>query len=136
MGRPINSRYFGPDAGSDGFQITGTAVFDGLAEACYIVKQKGSKRFVIADAATGLKTTVATLTDGAPTVNGEMQILVNGTESASKITAHKVVTFAGDVFVWDDIISAADAVNDVIDADLGADVDDNPDLGNDFTISE
>jgi hypothetical protein len=127
MGRPISKRYFGENAGSDGFQITGQGFFGaGPAEACYIVKQKGSKRFVIADALTGSKTAVATLTDGAPTTEGEMQILVNGTESAKKITAHKVVTFSGDVFVWDDIVDAADAVDDVVDADLGDDTDNNP----------
>lgn len=124
MGRPIDKKFFGPDAGGDGFQITGTAWFtgEGAAEACYIERQRSTRKFEITGVTSG-KTEVMPLGDGAPAAEGDFQVLVNGTESARKITAHKVVSFAGDVFVWSDITKAADSATDSVDADLGADTD-------------
>jgi len=124
MGRPLSKRYFGPDAGGDGFQLIGTAWFQGeiAAEACYVLDQKSTSRFLVKGVTSG-KEEIMSLKDGAPAAAGDFQIPVNGTESAKKITAHKVVTFAGDVFVWDDVINAADDPADVVDADLGNDAD-------------
>lgn len=127
MGRPIDKKFFGPDAGGDGFQITGTAFFGaGPAEACYVVRQRSNRKFEVADVATGLKIQVCKLVDGAPVADGEMRIAVNTTESAKKITAHRIYSFAGEMFVWSDITKAATIVDDAVDADLGDDVDVNP----------
>ena len=117
----------GPDAGGDGFQITGQANFDGAAEACYILRQRSSRKFEIADSATGLKTMVASLSDQAITAPGLIfHVLVNGTDHASIIRAHRVSTFEGNSFVWSDITKEATVVDDVVDGDLGDDVDVNP----------
>jgi hypothetical protein len=126
MGRPIDSKYFGPDAGGDGFQITGSAWFEGgiAAEACYIVRQRSNRKFEVADAATGLTTLVCKLVDGAPAAPGEMSIAINGgADYARKITAHRVYGFAGGFYVWSDITKEADSATDSVDADLGDDTD-------------
>jgi hypothetical protein len=124
MGRPLNKKFFGADGA--GFQITGTAWFDGegAAEAAFIVEQKASRRFLIEGVTSG-KTQAMSLGDGTPAQAGDFQVLVNGSESAMKITAHRVSTFAGDSFAWSDITDAADSASDSIDADLGDDTDNN-----------
>lgn len=127
MGRPINKRFFGPDAGGDGFQITGLAWFAGAAigaENCYIVSQKSNHRYEISN---GTLTEIRTLTDAALVQDdGLFHILVNGTEHANKLSAHRVHTFEGNSFVWSDITKAAASVTDAVDADLGGDTDINP----------
>ena len=95
MGRPLNKRNFGtPTAGGDQIKVNfhnGTAVKEG-----YIVKQKGSKRFVCEEIGTGGEFT-CTLTTGklpAALAAGEMSISVQGNDAetygVSKITGRKV----------------------------------------------
>ena len=95
MGRPLNKRNFGaPTAGGSEIKVNfhnGTAVKEG-----YIVKQKGSKRFVCEEIGTGGEFT-CTLTTGklpAALTAGEMAISVQGNDSetygVSKITGRKV----------------------------------------------
>ena len=95
MGRPLNKRNFGPPTAA-GNEIkvnfhNGTAVKEG-----YIVKQKGSKRFVCEEIETAGEFT-CTLTTGklpAALVAGEMSISVLGADAetygVSKITGRKV----------------------------------------------
>jgi hypothetical protein len=128
MGRPIDSKYFGPDAGGDGFQITGQAWIPGdtAAKACYIVRQRSNRKFEVADAATGLIIGVCKLADAnaSALVEGEMSIAINGgADYARKITAHRVYGFAGGFYVWSDITKEADSATDSVDADLGDDTD-------------
>ena len=116
MGRPLNKRLFGvPDDGTGanagkGLEIkvnfhNGTAVKEG-----YIVKQKGSKKFVCEEIGTAglftcvLKTGVlpaaltSTGTVGQPDFLGEMSISVQGSDSetygVSKISGRKVTLVA------------------------------------------
>ena len=95
MGRPLNKRYFGaPTAGGNEIKVNfhnGTAVKEG-----YIVKQKGSKKFVCEEIGTGGEFT-CTLTTGklpAALAAGEMSISVAGNDSetygVSKITNRMV----------------------------------------------
>ena len=99
MGRPLNKRFFGvegtgPTAGGLEIKVNfhnGTAVKEG-----YIVKQKGSKRFVVEEIGTG-GTFTCTLATGklpAALASGEMSISVQGADSetygVSKISGHKV----------------------------------------------
>ena len=121
MGRPINKKFFGPDLGADGFQITGVANFDGTAEACYIVRQKSTHKFEIANVG-GAKTMLADLTDAALTSAGPFfHILVNGTEHAKIIRAHQVSTFEGNGYTWSSIVAAATDTGDAVTGDLGGD---------------
>jgi len=127
MGRPISKKFFGPDLGTDGFQITGVANFDGVAEGCYIIRQRSTHKFEVADAATGLKTMAASLTDMALAAAGPyFHILVNGSEHAKSIKSHRVSTFEGNGYVWSDLTAAATSATDSVTADLG---DDEPDDG-------
>jgi hypothetical protein len=99
MGRPLNKRFFGvegvgPTAGGTEIKVNfhnGSAVKEG-----YIVKQKGSKRFVVEEIGTG-GTFTCTLATGklpAALASGEMSISVQGADSetygVSKISGHKV----------------------------------------------
>lgn len=126
MGRPLKKKLFGPNAGGDGFQLVGTAWFEGelAAEPAFIVKQKSSTRYLIEGSSSGKQLEAAPQL-GAPAGEGEFQIPVNGTESAKKITANKVVTHEGNVYVWSDVVNATDEPDDAVDADLGTDTDDN-----------
>ena len=119
MGRPINKKFFGPDGA--GFQILGSAWVDAAAEACHVVRQRSNRKFLMSN---GVTEFVCKLVDGVPAALGEMQILVNGTESVRKLTAHRAYTFVGDSFVWSDITSADFDTEDSIDAELGTDGDD------------
>jgi hypothetical protein len=99
MGRPLNKRFFGkegvgPTASGNEIKVNfhnGSAVKEG-----YIVKQKGSKRFVVEEIGTG-GTFTCTLATGklpAALASGEMSISVQGADSetygVSKITGRKV----------------------------------------------
>ena len=99
MGRPLNKRFFGvegvgPTAGGTEIKVNfhnGSAVKEG-----YIVKQKGSKRFVVEEIGTG-GTFTCTLATGklpAALASGEMSISVQGADSetygVSKISGRKV----------------------------------------------
>lgn len=130
MGRPLNKKFFGPDAGGDGFQLIGRSFFAGGLgpEACYIVKQKSSYKFIVRDSATGTKETVSTLVDVDPSAEGELQVRVSpdgGTtfENARVITAHQVKTFDGNTYVWSDLTTTADSTPATNDADIGEDDD-------------
>ena len=99
MGRPLNKRFFGkegvgPTASGNEIKVNfhnGSAVKEG-----YIVKQKGSKRFVVEEIGTG-GTFTCTLATGklpAALASGEMSISVQGDDSetygVSKIAGRKV----------------------------------------------
>tara|TARA_B100001287_G_scaffold51799_1_gene40729 strand:+ start:143 stop:604 length:462 start_codon:yes stop_codon:yes gene_type:complete len=99
MGRPLNKRLFGvagtgPTASGTEIKVNfhnGSAVKEG-----YIVKQKGSKRFVVEEIGTG-GTFTCTLATGklpAALASGEMSISVQGADSetygVSKIAGRKV----------------------------------------------
>jgi len=104
MGRPINKRYFadlvaGPTAGDSEIKVNfhnGTAVKEG-----HIVRQKGSKRFIVAETGTPDVEVTCTLKTGilpAALSAGEMTISVKGSDAetygVSKITGRKVVLAA------------------------------------------
>ena len=76
MGRPLNKRNLG-DTGDAGSQISVTADVGAGAGAGFIVKQKGSKRFLCSVSGTEA---VCTLVAGAPAA-GEVRI--NVTDSAA-----------------------------------------------------
>lgn len=72
MGRPINKRFFGTSASEGDIRVrfkTGGTEYNG-----YIVRQKGSKKFVVTDG--GSNTATCTLTNKADASldNGEMTI--------------------------------------------------------------
>ena len=95
MGRPLNKRNFGtPTAGGSEIKVNfhnGTAVKEG-----YIVKQKGSKKFVCEEIGTAGEFTCTLKTGVLPAAlsAGEMSISVQGSDSetygVSKITGRKV----------------------------------------------
>lgn len=95
MGRPLNKRNFGtPTAGGSEIKVNfhnGTAVKEG-----YIVKQKGSKKFVCEEIGTAGEFTCTLATGKLPAAltAGEMSISVQGSDSetygVSKITGRKV----------------------------------------------
>jgi len=103
MGRPLNKRLFGvegtgPTAAGTEIKVNfhnGSAVKEG-----YIVKQRGTKRFVVEEIGTG-GTFTCTLTTGklpAALTSGEMSISVQGSDSetytVSKIAGRKVTVSA------------------------------------------
>ena len=100
MGRPLNKKLFttaagGATAGANEIKVNfhnGSAVKEGT-----IVKQKGSKRFVVAEIGASDVEHTCTLATGklpAALASGEMSITVLGADSetygVSKITARKV----------------------------------------------
>lgn len=104
MGRPLNKRNFttaaaGATAGKNEIKVSfhnGTAVVEGT-----IIKQKGSKRFVVAETGAADTEFTCTLKTGvlpAALSAGEMSIMVLGndaeTYTVSKITGRKVTVVA------------------------------------------
>ena len=94
MGRPLNKRNFG-DTGDAGQQISVSADVGAGAGAGFIVKQKGSKRFLCS---VGGTTAVCKMVTGAPGV-GEVRITLAdsaaGTYFASKISGRTCTVEAG-----------------------------------------
>ena len=104
MGRPLNKRNFttaaaGATAGKNEIKVSfhnGTAVVEGT-----IIKQKGSKRFVVAETGAADTEFTCTLKTGvlpAALTAGQMSIMVLGndaeTYTVSKITGRKVTVVA------------------------------------------
>ena len=103
MGRPLNKRLFGaegvgPTAAGNEIKVNfhnGSGVKEG-----YIVKQKGSKRFVVEEIETGGTFTCTLKTGVLPAAlsSGEMSISVQGDDSetygVSKISGRKVTLAA------------------------------------------
>ena len=99
MGRPLNKKYFGtPTAGGQEIKVNfhnGTAVKEG-----YIVKQKGSKKFVCEEIGTAGEFTCTLVTGKLPAAlsAGEMSISVQGADSetygVSKISGRKLTVVA------------------------------------------
>jgi len=102
MGRPLNKRYFGePTAGGNEIKVdfhNGTSVVEG-----HIVKQKGSKKFVVAEIGASDTEYTCTLTTGklmSALAAGEMGITFKMDDSetyqVSKISGRKATLVAPD----------------------------------------
>ena len=102
MGRPLNKKYFGePTAGGNEIKVdfhNGTSVKEG-----HIVKQKGSKKFVVAEIGTSDTEYTCTLTTGklmSALAAGEMGITMlmddSETYQVSKISGRKATLVAPD----------------------------------------
>lgn len=102
MGRPLNKRYFGePTAGGNEIKVdfhNGTAVVEG-----HIVRQKGSKKFVVAEIGASDTEYTCTLTTGklmTALTAGEMGITFKMDDSetyqVSKISGRKATLVAPD----------------------------------------
>lgn len=103
MGRPLNKRYFGPPTGANNeikVQFhNGTSSVPG-----WIVKQKGSKRFVCSDTALTEATCVLVDKAAGALAAGEMSITVddNGTpRQIVKISGRKATLDNGTMQAWD-----------------------------------
>ena len=103
MGRPLNKRYFGPPTAT-GNEIkvqfnNGTSSVPG-----WIVKQKGSKRFVCSDTALTQATCVLTDAAAGALTAGQMSITVddNGTpRQVTKISGRVATLDNGTRVAWD-----------------------------------
>ena len=99
-----------PDNASN-FKIIGTAYFtgEGAEEACYIVRQRSSKRYEVADVATGLLKETMPMVDGDDAiVAGEFKVEVDipgggSNEHARKITSRRVSTYEGNSWGWGEL---------------------------------
>jgi hypothetical protein len=110
MGRPLNKRYFGePTAAGNEIKVqfhNGTASVKG-----WIVKQKGSKRFLCTD---GTVEAICTLVDkaSAALAEGEMSITVKDDAGTAKqivkIAGHKVTVNTGESIAWNFETSTTD----------------------------
>ena len=96
MGRPLNKRFFG-DAGIDVKYNDGDGVADGV-----IVKQTGTRTFVIADNSSADEVECTLVWDAEATAEGTFSIAVpeNADKFVKKITAHKIVDQDGTVYIW------------------------------------
>jgi len=98
MGRPIKDSFFGALTGS-GQQIKVAFKTGGVSYTGYIVRARGSRKFLVHDQSSAV-TAVCVLVTTSPTNNGEMTLKVSphagGTEWARKITMNYVYTYTGD----------------------------------------
>ncbi len=131
MGRPINKRYFGADA-NDNIKVqffNGTASVPG-----YIVKQKGSRKFLCEDASGNTAVCLLTAAASAALADGEMSITVkldDGTVvQITKISAHRI-TANGDSYPWNFSTSTTDEAVQMEEAGTDAALTDATDLEGD-----
>lgn len=108
MGRPLAKRFFGADSG-DNIKVqfhNGTASKPG-----FIVKQKGSRRYLCQDKAGNQAVCILVDKAAGALQPGEMSVTVKtdtGTlKQVLKITRHKITTAAG-VFPWNFSASTTD----------------------------
>ena len=100
---PISKLNFGSDAGKIAVEFyNGSSAVSG-----YIVKQTGTKRFVVT--ADGTHEFTCSLVGHTPAAAGEMNILVNAivngdvsgtSEHVISISTNKVVTAEGNQYIW------------------------------------
>ena len=121
MGRPINKRNFGLTAANN----LKVQFFNGTASvAGYIIKQKGSKKFLCSDA-TGIQAICFLVSKAANALTvGEMTVSVkldNGTVAqVTKISSH-TVTVNGAKMLWNFSTSTSDGAVQVEEAGTGID---------------
>jgi selenocysteine-specific translation elongation factor len=133
MGRPLNKKLFGANA-NDNIKVQ---FHDGSSSVPgYIVKQKGSKKFVC-KSATGTEATCVLVNKAAAALAaGEMTITVkldNGTVAqVTKISAHRVVA-GGAVYSWNFSTSTSDGAAQVEEAGSDAGMTGATDLEGDET---
>lgn len=119
MARSLNKKFFGPTANA-GSQIIAKVKFDGGAAVDgYIVKQVSARRFLFAKVSDPTVTIKAKLVDLAtPTVLGTASVAVavfgGSTKYAMKITAKKVSTFDGNVYIWSTMLADAVGEADIV----------------------
>jgi len=130
MGRPLNKRYFGePTAGGNEIKVqfhNGTASVNG-----WIVKQKGSKKFLCSDGTVEATCVLVDKASGAVAA-GEMTITVlDGAtpRQVTKIAAHKVTMDNGLTINWDftgtgATVEMEEAGDDAVIDNVGVDEDD------------
>lgn len=118
MGRPLHKRYFGePTVGGNEIKVQfndGTGSKNG-----WIVKQKGSKRFVCTDGAVEALCSLVDKASGS-LLAGEMSITVKddaGTvKQVVKITGRKVTVDTGESIAWNFDASTTDGAVEVEEA--------------------
>ncbi len=101
MGRPLNKKLFG-DFNLPGKQIkvVDANLGSGIVSNCWIVKQKGTRKFEIA---TSSESAICTLVNN---ITGPYQAKIavflsgGGTEFARTITKNRVKTWSGSDIVW------------------------------------
>lgn len=133
MGRPLNKRYFGPPtAGGNEIKVqfhNGTASVNG-----WIVKQKGSKRFLCSDGTVSKVCKLSTKAS-ADLLAGEMSITVKNDAGSifqvTKVSAKKVTLENGTVIAWnwsnstsDGKVEMEEAGNDTVITSASTDEDD------------
>ena len=120
MGRPLNKRNFGaPTTGGNEMKVQ---FHNGSASvAGYIVKQKGTKKFLCSDGTTEAICFLVDKASGALAA-GEMTITVKDDAAAvkqvTKIAAHKATIDTGESIGWTFDDSAADAKVEMEEAGL------------------
>lgn len=119
MGRPIKKSLIG-NTSLAGQQIVVRVKIAGFAEADgYIVKQKGSRRYLVSD---GTNTGICKLEDLAngSLTDGTMTVTFTkddaSTVRAKKLNNHTFVDFAGARHVWTFTASATDGAAEVMNA--------------------
>ena len=107
MGRPTNKRLFGGGAGD---QIGCNGDIGAGDELCFIQSQRSNSTYVISSEAGGLgtptRTGSATLVQGPPTAEGEMQVEVQAENAVTPRPATVTYTLSGDAL---DTVTIADA---------------------------
>jgi len=122
MGRPLNKRNFGtPDSGNE-IKVqfhNGTASVPG-----YIVKQKGSKRFVCKDASGTTATCVLVDKAAGSLAAGEMSITMKLDDTTVvqvvKISGRKMTADNGNTYPWNFSTSTTDGAAEVEEAGTDA----------------
>jgi hypothetical protein len=81
MGRPLNSKFFGALAQA-GFQVGCSADLGSGSEPCRVIKQKSNRKYLVADAATGVTRRICK-TVSSITGPGEMTVEVTPENAAA-----------------------------------------------------
>lgn len=120
MGRPLNKRFFGIDSNNN-IKVQFNSGAGSVAG--YIIKQKGSKKFLCSDAG-GTVTGICTLVDkdSANLLTGEMSMSVKlddtTVDQVTKITAHRI-TAGGVSYPWNFSTSTVDGAVQMEEAGTG-----------------
>ena len=110
------------DAANNGIYLIGTVAADVITlDASESLVANTADTTATLTPASG-STVVASLVQGAPTVNNTMQITITvdgvGTESVKILNAHQVKTFEGNTYVWNDLGATGGSRAQFLEGDL------------------
>jgi len=105
MGRPVNKRYFGNPATTDGNQFYIQADIGAGVEQCFIVKQRATRKFRVESTASGNQLDVFTVNGPAAITGAGFGYIEAGSAGSNQELDSAVIANGGTGYLNDDVLT-------------------------------